>query len=390
MAQSLHRDRTTWLAYFMLAFFAYCLNSLGPMTPFLKSELNISYAVSSLHFTAFAIGIIGAGLGGHVVIERFGRDRTLWLGAFGLSAGALLLLIGRDPVVTIGAAFLMGLVGSLILAIVPATLTDRHGERRAVALSEANLLAAVVSTAAPLLIGWFSRSVFGWRLGLGLAVIAPAVMFAVLRPGSSEATTAPPSESTRTQGSLPGLYWVYWAAMVLGVAIEFCMVFWSADFLENVRALSKADAAQAVSLFFVGMIAGRWLSSRLVLRFSTRAVVLGSLLMAGLGFGMYWVAPGIVPALMGLLLTGLGVAGLYPLIMSMAIGAAGAQVVQASARATLASGVAISILPLVLGRLADSLGIAWAYGVVAVLLIATFAIMVLARRPASPAPAQTA
>lgn len=390
MAQSLHRDRTTWLAYFMLAFFAYCLNSLGPMTPFLKSELNISYAVSSLHFTAFAIGIIGAGLGGHVVIERFGRDRTLWLGAFGLSAGALLLLIGRDPVVTIGAAFLMGLVGSLILAIVPATLTDRHGERRAVALSEANLLAAVVSTAAPLLIGWFSRSVFGWRLGLGLAVIAPAVMFAVLRPGSTAATTAPPSESTRTQGSLPGLYWVYWAAMVLGVAIEFCMVFWSADFLENVRALSKADAAQAVSLFFVGMIAGRWLSSRLVLRFSTRAVVLGSLLMAGLGFGMYWVAPGIVPALMGLLLTGLGVAGLYPLIMSMAIGAAGAQVVQASARATLASGVAISILPLVLGRLADSLGIAWAYGVVAVLLIATFAIMVLARRPASPAPAQTA
>ena len=60
MTSTIQRDRTTWLAYAMLAFYAYCLNSLGPLTPFLKSELDISYSVSSLHFTAFAIGIIGA------------------------------------------------------------------------------------------------------------------------------------------------------------------------------------------------------------------------------------------------------------------------------------------------------------------------------------------
>lgn len=379
MTSTIQRDRTTWLAYAMLAFYAYCLNSLGPLTPFLKSELDISYSVSSLHFTAFAIGIIGAGLGGHLLIERFGRDRTLWLGAFGMSVGALLLLIGHDPLLTIGSSFVMGLVGSLILAIVPAALTDRHGERRAVALSEANLLAAIVSTAAPLLIGWFARSALGWRFGLGLVAFAPVVMFLLLRQGSAAAPGASHPESERTQGSLPGLYWVYWAAMVLGVAIEFCMVFWSADFLENVRALSKADAAQAVSLFFVGMIAGRLLGSRLVLRFSTRTVVIGSLVIAGLGFGLYWVAPGVALALIGLLLTGLGVASLYPLIMSLAIGAAGPHVVQASARATLASGVAISILPLVLGRIADSVGIAWAYGVVALLIVATLAIVGLVR-----------
>jgi len=379
MTTNLHRDRTTWLVYFMLAFYAYCLNSFGPLTPFLRSELGISYAVASLHFTAFALGILGAGLGGPWVIERIGRWRALWLGAFGMSAGAGLLLIGGDPLVTIAASFLMGLIGSLILAVMPAALADRHGERRAIALSEANLLASVISTAAPLAIGWFARTALGWRPGLGLALLAPIALYFVFRGGSTGDGRATDVTAPRSTGSLPTRYWVFWAGLVLGVSIEFCMVFWSADFLETVRGLAKADAAQAVSLFLVGMIVGRLVGSRLVVRFDTRAVVIGSLLIAGLGFGVYWLVPGPIAALTGLLVTGLGVAGLYPLIMALAIEAAGPNVTQASARATLASGVAISILPLVLGRVADAVGIASAYGVVAALLVLTLVIIALAR-----------
>jgi fucose permease len=383
MKVTLTRDRTTWLAYLMLAYFGYCLNSLGPITPFLKSELDVSYTISSLHFTAFALGILGAGLGGHLVIERLGRWRSLWLGAFGMLVGAMILLIGRDPVVTIGASFVMGLVGSLILAIVPAALTDRHGELRAVALSEANVLASLVSTAAPLLIGWFARSAWGWRPGLGLVALTPLVMYFILREPKRPTTpdrSTPAATVDAPSGRLPGLYWVYWAALVLGVAVEFCMVFWSADFLETVRGLAKADAAQAVSLFFVGMILGRLLVSRVVVRLGAAQVVLGSLLLSGIGFGAYWLVPQVIVSLAGLFLVGLGVAGLYPLTLSLAIGAAGASIVKASARATLASGVAISVLPLVLGRVADSLGIAAAYAVVGVLLIGDFVIVALATR----------
>ncbi|HRE29092.1 MAG TPA: MFS transporter, partial [Anaerolineales bacterium] len=278
MTTNLHRDRTTWLVYLMLAFYAYCLNSFGPLTPFLRSELGISYAVASLHFTAFALGILGAGLGGPSVIERIGRWRALWLGAFGMSAGAVLLLVGVDPLVTIAASFLMGLIGSLILAVMPAALADRHGERRAIALSEANLLASVISTAAPLAIGWFARTALGWRPGLGLALLAPIALYFVFRGGSTGDGRATDVTAPRSTGSLPTRYWVFWAGLVLGVSIEFCMVFWSADFLETVRGLAKADAAQAVSLFLVGMIVGRLVGSRLVVRFDTRAVVIGSLL----------------------------------------------------------------------------------------------------------------
>jgi fucose permease len=83
MAPTFYRDRFTWLAYFLFAFYAYFLNVLGPITLFLKEELGLSYTVSSLYFTAFAVGILLIGLGGHLLIQRLGRWRSLWLGSVG-------------------------------------------------------------------------------------------------------------------------------------------------------------------------------------------------------------------------------------------------------------------------------------------------------------------
>src|SRR5215211_6237782 len=107
MQRTFHRNRFTWLAYFSLAFYGYFLNILGPITPFLKEELGLSYTVSSFHFTAFAIGILLIGAAGHILIQRLGKVRALWLGLFGLGCSALLLLVGRNAVITIGASFLM-------------------------------------------------------------------------------------------------------------------------------------------------------------------------------------------------------------------------------------------------------------------------------------------
>jgi fucose permease len=380
MPQTFHRDRFTWLAYLSLAFYGYFLNGLGPITPFLKDELQLTYTVSSFHFTAFAVGILLVGLGGHLLIQRIGKQRSLWIGLFGMSLSALFLVVGKSPIITIGAAFLMGLIGSLILAIVPAALSDQHGEMKAVALSEANVIASLFATSAPLLVGWFAHSIENWRWALGLMAGIPILMFLGLGKNSSPAVTPAAEERAQADQSLPPLFWIYWVGIVLGVSVEFCMIFWSADYMEQVLALSKADAAQAVSLFLGAMIVGRVLGSRLVQRFSTRAVVTVSIIIAGIGFLLFWRTDNTLIGLSGLFLTGLGVANLYPLILSLAISAADGNTVQAGARATLASGTAILALPLVLGRLADAFGIRLAYGVVVLLLISVFLISQIAGR----------
>ena len=383
MQRTFHRDRFTWLAYLALAVYGYFLNILGPITPFLKEELGLNYTVSSFHFTAFAIGILLVGVGGHLVIQRIGPRYSLWLGLFGMSLSALLLLLGQSPIVTIGASFLMGLIGSLILAIVPAALSDQHGEMKAVALSEANVIAFLFSTFAPLLVGWFAHTGAGWRLALGIMAGIPLLMFlAIGRDSSPAAASTPTREQVRSERPLPPLFWLYWLGIVLGVSVEFCMVFWSADYIEQVLGLVKADAAQAVSLFLAAMIIGRLLGSRLVARFDTRTVVTVSIIIAGFGFLLFWLTSLPFLGLSGLFLTGLGVANLYPLILSLAINAADGHTVQAGARATLASGTAILALPLLLGRLADVVGIRPAYAVVLVLLVGIFSINLIAgKRP---------
>lgn len=380
MDRTFHRDHFTWLAYLSLAFYAYFLNILGPITPFLKEELQLTYTVSSFHFTAFAVGILLIGVGGHLPIQRAGRRLSLWIGMIGISLSALLLLAGRDPILTIGASFLMGLIGSLILAVVPAALSDQHGELRPVALSEANMISSVVATAAPLMVGWFAPLMGGWRLALGTVALTPLLLFLGLGKGTSSVETSLPKTSNQASPPLPDLFWMYWLALVLGVSIEFCMIFWSADYLEHVLGMVKANAAQAVSLFLAAMILGRMIGSRLVQRFSTRSVVAVSILIAGIGFLFFWKSEGAFLALTGLFLTGLGVANLYPLLLSLAIGAADGNTVQASARATLASGTAILALPLALGRLADAVGIRPAYGIVIFLLIGAYLISQMAGR----------
>jgi MFS family permease len=379
LAQPFVRNRTTWLMYLMLAFFGYFLNIFGPITPFLKAELNLTYTVSSLHFSAFALGIIGSGLTSHRLIERIGRWNSLWIGAFGLGIGSLLLIAGRTPALTIGASFVMGLVGTMMMPIVNSVLSDQHGEQRAIAYSEANVVSSLLSAVSPVLVGWLAPTVLGWRAALVVGALAALVIYFGF--GKVELPKAhTPSTTDGIRLPLPLRYWVYWTALVLSVSVEFCMIFWSADYLETGLGLEKAAAAQAVSLFLVGMIIGRLASSKLVLRFTHVQIISGSLLIAGLGFLIYWTAGTPLVGVIGLCFTGLGVAPLYPLILALAVGSAGLQSVRASGLASLASGTAIFALPLILGRLADAVGIRSAYAVIIILVIADLLIIQVTAR----------
>jgi len=63
------RDQFTWLTYLMLGYYSYFINGLGPVMPFLRTELGMSYTLSSLHFSAFAVGILLAGLGSDRIVQ---------------------------------------------------------------------------------------------------------------------------------------------------------------------------------------------------------------------------------------------------------------------------------------------------------------------------------
>ena len=121
------RDRFTWLAYLLLAYYAYLQAALGPLMPFLRAELDLNYTVGGFHFSAFALGMVLAGLTGDRFASRWGRTAIFWGGAIGMAAGAIGFALARKVGLTIAAAFLIGFLGTLLLVMIQAALSDHHG-----------------------------------------------------------------------------------------------------------------------------------------------------------------------------------------------------------------------------------------------------------------------
>lgn len=387
-ATRLTRDRFTWLAYLLLGYYAYLQAALGPVMPFLRDELHINHTVGSLHVSAFALGMIVAGLMGDRLARRYGRRRIFWGGAAGMALGAVCLALARTAVLTIPAALLMGALGSLLLILIQSTLADRHGSGRAIALTEANVVASICAGLAPVLVGGFQRSGLGWRGALLVAVVVLALVAFYGRHIALPAQVAAPAIArdsaataiARSERALPPIFWAYWVLTLLCVAIEWCVVVWSADFLHDAGGLSVVNAASVLGVFFVAEVIGRVIGSRLTHSRSSITLLLLALVITLAGFPLLWLAPTAPLRVVGLLITGLGVANLFPLTLAAATSISPRNADSASSRVALAAGIAIFIAPLLLGRLADTMGIQRAYGIIAVLVVLALAMAGLAGR----------
>lgn len=380
-AARISRDRFTWLAYLLLGYYAYLQAALGPVMPFLRTDLHINHTVGSLHVSAFALGMIVAGMLGDRLARRFGRRRIFWGGAAGMALGAVCLALARTATLTIPAALLMGALGSLLLILIQSTLADRHGAGRAIALTEANVVASICAGLAPVLVGTFQRSGVGWRgaLFVSVAVVALLALYGrnialpvqglAGRGGHEAATTG----GAGRERALPPIFWAYWVLVLFCVAIEWCVVVWSADFLHDAGGLSAVDAASVLGVFFVAEVIGRALGSRMTHRRSSISLLLLALLITLAGFPLLWLAPVAPLRVAGLIVTGLGVANLFPLTLAAATGVSPRNADRASSRIALAAGIAIFTAPLLLGRLADTVGIQHAFGIIAVLVMLALA-----------------
>ena len=377
------RDAVTRAAYLMLGLWGFLLYAFGPALPALREQLDVSRAAVSLHTTLTATGAIVVGLFGDRIVLRLGRRQAFWAAAGGIALGAVVLAGGGRLSITLPGAFVFGLAGALQVALVQSTLADHHGALAAAAIVESNALATALGAVAPFVVALAILAGGDWRVVFfGAALLAiPAVAF-VHRSVTFPAAPALHHDEPR---SLPARYWLHWCALLLFIAVEFCIAFWATDFLETRRGFSDSAAAASASLLLVGMTIGRVAGGTLARRARPERLLFGALPIAAVGFVTFWLVDLRAGSLAGLLVAGLGLALLYPLTLSLAIDAAGGRTEAASARAAFAAGIAIATAPFALGAVADDAGLLAAYGIVPVLLAAGVAMLVVARRGVTPA-----
>jgi MFS family permease len=362
----LSRGHATWLLYGVFSSMAFLLNGLGAVLPPLQKELHVSRGQVAFYPSLFAVGLVVVGLVGGALVNRIGRAIAVRLAIAVMMAGGL-LIAAPTQVATLFGALLMGLGSALLIQLVPAILTAAQPHAPAAAIGEANGLASAASVLAPLAVAAALAAGLGWRTGY---LAAPLLALAALTvPAWRLAIPDAPTHASEQSGA-PSAMLGRWLDLLLAVSVEFCMVFWAASaFIAWDRAtLSQAPAL--ASLFLVGMATARALSARIIGRIpDQRALILACAAAALAGFALFWAAPTLTLAAAGLLVTGLGVALLYPTTVSRVIAAWPDAPDRASARAALGSGLAIGVAPFLLAQASDRIGLRAAFLVVPVLLL---------------------
>jgi fucose permease len=371
-----HRDRLTWITYTLLAWFAYLQAAPGLVIGHLRHQLHLSYSIGGLHVAAFAAGSLLAGMVSARLERALGRRALLWSAAAVMGAGAIGLTAGRVAEVTVSSLLLMGVGGGLLLATIQAALADHHGDRRAVALTEANVAASIAYVVLIAVLSLTAALHAGWRIALLASLAVPALAWWSNRRLPIDA----PTPSRVEQGRLPGVFWIAAAMLFCTTAAEWCVTAWGATFLEHAAGVSTDTAVVLMAGYFGGVLAGRTLGSWLARRHDPARLLAFALALTAAGFAILWPAAAPAQALGGLALLGIGLGNLFPMGLSVTVALAPRRAVLASGRAVAVTSFAVLLAPLAVGMLADATSITAALGVVPVVLTLAATALALVRR----------
>jgi MFS family permease len=359
-------------AYLAHASVGYITYGVGAITTFIAVDLSLSDTQAGLHSSAFAVGVIAAGVAGQRLDRRFG-DRTVHIAALMLLGIAVTLFILAPALpLTLTAALVAGVGNGFLFAYISRTLTSGGGSLARVRLARSTLVSTVSAFSASLVIG------IGVAIGLGWQVfILPAAVLLTVSFVAARSREQRPVPVTRDHRRLPGAFWLAWVLVTLTVAIEFFFIYWATSVVEGRTGVALKQAAFALPAYVLGIVLIRSglsfhavsrLDPVLLLRVGLVAVLVASLVV--------WASTWFVVSIASLVLAGAGVGILYPLAATVAFTLAPGQAPKASGRIVLGVGLAILTAPFILGVLGDISGIVTAWVLVPLVCLATTALTV--------------
>lgn len=365
-AATTHRDPGTLGMCAVLCTWAWFLYSFNPAVPFLQNEMGLTAGQAGLDGTASAAGSVLAALVlprlAGVLPRRWLLTGTLCLFGIGVAG-----LMGAHSLPwTLTGVLVLTIGGNASIAVANAGLVMRHGARSHAVIAEANGIAAALGVVATLTLAWTLGSGWGWQPAVagGIAIAALAAV-AVARYWCTDSPMDLPAQTpSRRRRPAPvappvrtrGVFIAYVVLLVCGIGLEFCTTYWGAGFvLERTGASAGLSTAIAAG-FLLGMAISRIAGGRLTAWMEPSAIVGCACVLSIVGWALLWTSRAPVPALLGLVVLGLGIGVLYPMGVSLMSAHAPISPDRTQAVATLVGGLAAGIAPLALGSLADAVG----------------------------------
>lgn len=334
-------------------------------------DYGVSRAMLGLTFFAGSAGFVLAGVTAGALVHGFGSRIALTTGGFVYVLTAL--YAGTRPafaafvVLQVGSGYAIGVLESVLNAYLSAlpnatTLLNRlHGFFGVGALIGPPLAAWIVAIAS-----WPTV-----MLVLAAAAVPITALFLILYPpagsdppaGADPAAAEPgspaPGGLTRLALRQPGVL-LGAALLSVYVGLELGVGNWAFGYLVDARGQTAALAGYAVSGYWFGLTAGRFLLSPIVTRLGLGAAGLMQTCLAGVTSvtALTWLLPGKAAATAGLILLGFFLGPIFPTAMAVVPRLTAAPLVPASIGIMNAgSVVGGSALPWLAGAIAGGAGV---------------------------------
>ena len=355
--------RTIWLsiaAYSGMLIFGIVMAMLGSILPLLSERTQFDMAAAGGLFLVMNFCMLASMLSLGPLTDKFGKRPALVAGAL-LVAVALFLLGGADSYRELLVCVLfLGAGGGALNGGTNVLIADLHSEpqRKAAAL---NLLGIFFGFGAMLLPFFVGSLVARLTLNTILYItagltLAPAVLFLMLAfPGPKQQQGFRFSEAARVIGNP--------IVLLLGFTLffqsgnEFIVGGYTSLYLTAELKLSFSHASYLLAGYWASIMVGRIVSSKLLSRVNSYTLVLLSALGSAAGVGLLQLAPGVLTAVIAVIVIGLSFAAIFP----TTLGVAGSKCEAYSGTAFgMLFAIALTggmILPWAVGQVADAYGL---------------------------------
>lgn len=255
------RFRALFLSLFALfTLYGTSFTIIGATLPKILADFHWDYLAAGIVLGAGAVTYFLSTFAAGHLIKHWGPKPTILLGLVLDVVGLSFFATSPDP---LGNALLSALIGlgqgAVEVGVNWATLRiDTHHTGRPMNLMHGAF--AVGAILGPLAVGLLMQSGLAWTVVYrGMAVIFAllAVLTAFTRLPPAEPSSAEHDEARERLSANPA-YWLSFVALFLYVGVELGVSNWVAEYFVAVFAYAPDASAMLVSLFWLGLLAGRF------------------------------------------------------------------------------------------------------------------------------------
>ena len=306
------------------AFLAISLNGatfafVGTSLPAIRTYLNIDIAQAALLTAFMQGGFTLAALIGGLLSDIVRREKVLMAGCLFLSIGSFLFGTWTSYPANIALILCIGSGVGFIVSSSNALLVEMYQERKGMILNIHHVFFGLGSLIAPLIMGSLLSWQYPWQSaysGLSIIMIGLFLFFSITKLPEARGQSTKIFGPQLAELLQDRLYISITIISALAIGTQFALMLLSVTYLHEAKAISIANSSIILSLFFICLVLGRLICSRLSLFLSNTKIILALLLFQSAISTSIWLGDSRISTV-SVVLSGFACSGLYPCFLAL-------------------------------------------------------------------------